>query len=352
MKDDLNAPILLLGHHGMVGSAIHKKLKSRGYRNILLRDIDDIDLRRQEEVEKLFAFEKPDYVFLAAAKVGGIVANDTYKAEFIYDNMAIALNVINSAYENGVNKLLNLGSSCIYPKYAPQPMKEDHLLSGKLESTNEPYAIAKISAIKLCRYYNEQYGTDFISVMPTNLYGLNDNYNLETSHVLPALVRKIILAKALMENDYETLRKDIEKRTLGFGLDKEITDDDKSIKNALEKTGINQDSVEIWGTGNVRREFMHANDMADACVYFMENVSEWDMGEFVNLGTGIDISIRELAETIKNIVGYEGELRFNPGKPEGAPRKLLDVSRARSLGWEARISLEKGIKMVIDNYMK
>jgi GDP-L-fucose synthase len=314
----------------------------------------DADLRRQDETERLFDKFRPEYVFLAAAKVGGIVANNTYKAEFIYDNLAIALNVINSSFQFGVTKLLNLGSSCIYPKFAPQPLKEEYLLTGQLEPTNEPYAIAKIAAIKLCRYYNEQYGTNYISVMPTNLYGPNDNFNLETSHVLPALIRKFILAKKLSEKDFDYIKFDLSRYKLGFGLDKimEMSEvlNDINIQSLLEKVGITKDSVTIWGTGNVRREFMYVDDLADACVYLMGNKDSGDVGEFVNIGSGEDVSIRELAELIKEIVEFTGEIIYNTLKPEGTPRKLLDVSRMNELGWKYKIKLEEGIRKVIKEY--
>lgn len=352
MKDNKDAKILICGYKGMVGSAIYANLKAKGYTNFILKDYEDIDLRRQADTEAMFEEIKPDYVFLAAAKVGGIVANNTYKAEFIYDNMAIAMNVINSAYKTGVKKLLNLGSSCIYPKFAPQPMKEEHLLTGELEPTNEPYAIAKISAIKLCRYFNEQYSTNYMSVMPTNLYGLNDNYNLEKSHVLPALIRKMILAKNLEEGNWEFLKMDLSRRAIGYGYDEKINLDDKeAVTDMLAKIGIRKEGVDIWGTGNVLREFLHATDMAAACVYFMENCEAKDMGEFVNIGTGTDLSIRELAELVKDIVGFGGNLDFDPSKPEGTPRKLMDVSRAFDLGWKPKITMREGITAVIDNYM-
>lgn len=341
--------ILICGYKGLVGSAILNTLKSKGYENLLLVDRDDIDFRRQNETEKLFDSEKPDYVFLAAAKVGGIIANNTYKAEFIYDNMAIALNIINSAKNSGVKKLLNLGSSCIYPKLAPQPMKEEHLLTGILEPTNEPYAIAKISAIKLCRYYNEQYGTNFISVMPTNLYGANDNYNLETSHVLPALVRKAMLGKALMSKDFDFIVNDLKRQPLGFDININF-DDNQSLINALSKVGITDSDIMIWGTGNVMREFLHVDDMADACVYLMEKSDYNEIGEFINIGTGKDITIKELSQLIMDIAGYKGTLRFDTGKPDGTPKKLLDISKLSSLGWKAKISLEDGVNMVINHY--
>jgi GDP-L-fucose synthase len=295
-----DAKIYVAGHRGLVGSAIMKKLKKEGYNNLVYRTSSELDLRRQEKVEEFFKDEKPDYVILAAAKVGGIQANDTYSAEFLYDNLMIETNVIDAAYQNNVKKLLFLGSSCIYPKFADQPMKEDYLLSGKLESTNEGYAVAKITGIKLCEHYNKQYDTNFISAMPTNLYGPNDNFDLETSHVLPALIRKFHEAKV---ND--------------------------------------EAEVVIWGTGKPRREFLHVDDLADSLLFLMNNYSG---DQFVNVGVGKDISILELAELIKDIVGFEGEIVNDLSKPDGTPRKLLDVTRLNDLGWEAQISLEEGIK--------
>ena len=294
------AKIYVAGHRGLVGSAIMRKLKKEGYNNLVYRTSSELDLRRQEKVEEFFKKEKPEYVILAAAKVGGIQANDTYSAEFLYDNLMIETNVIDAAYQNDVKKLLFLGSSCIYPKFADQPMKEDYLLSGKLESTNEGYAVAKITGIKLCEHYNKQYDTNFISAMPTNLYGPNDNFDLETSHVLPALIRKFHEAKV---ND--------------------------------------EDEVVIWGTGKPRREFLHVDDLADALLFLMNN---YDGDQFVNVGVGKDISILELAELIKDIVGFEGEIVNDLSKPDGTPRKLMDVTRLNDLGWEAQISLEEGIK--------
>jgi len=295
-----NAKIYVAGHRGLVGSAIMNKLKKEGYNNLIYRTSSELDLRRQEKVEEFFQVEKPDYVILAAAKVGGIQANDTYSAEFLYDNLMIESNVIDAAYQNDVKKLLFLGSSCIYPKFADQPMKEDYLLSGKLESTNEGYAVAKITGIKLCEHYNKQYDTNFISAMPTNLYGPNDNFDLETSHVLPALIRKFHEAKV---ND--------------------------------------EAEVVIWGTGKPKREFLHVDDLADSLLFLMNNYSG---DQFVNVGVGKDISILELAELIKDIVGFEGEIVNDLSKPDGTPRKLLDVNRLNDLGWQAQISLEEGIK--------
>jgi GDP-L-fucose synthase len=346
-----NSKILVAGARGLVGSAIIRTLRSKGYPDIIESDIDTVDFRKQSDTEQFFNDIRPEIVFLAAAKVGGIYANNTYKAEFIYDNLMIAANVVNSAKLFGVKKLLNLGSSCIYPKFAPQPLKEEYLLNGELEPTNEPYAIAKIAAIKLCRYYNEQYGTDFISVMPTNLYGSNDNFNLETSHVLPALIRKMLLAKWLREENTQQILKDISKYRLGFGLDQKITQNPDSLRDNLGEIGISSKSIQIWGTGNVRREFLHVNDMASACVYLMETYSAKEVGEFINIGTGEDTTIRELVYLIKELSGFDGEIIFDSTKPEGTPRKQLDVSRLRSLGWEAKISLREGIQSMINEYI-
>ncbi len=300
---DKDAKIYVAGHRGLVGSAIQKRLREGGYTNLLLRTSKELDLRRESEVEAFFDQERPEYVFLAAAKVGGILANSTYKAEFIYDNITIAANVIHVSYKTGVKKLLNLGSSCIYPKFAPQPMKEEYLLTGTLEPTNEPYAVAKIAAIKLCRYYNEQYGTNFISVMPTNVYGPGDNFDLETSHVVPAMIRKFHEAKV--------------------------------------HGGA---SVSIWGSGEPFREFLYVEDLADACVFLMKSFGAKDVGEFINVGTGSDIRIRDLSIMVQNVVGYKGEIRNDLSKPDGTPKKLLDVSRLNALGWKATTGLEEGIR--------
>lgn len=294
--------IYVAGHRGMVGSALLRRLEAGGFGRIVTRDSRALDLRRQEEVEQFFHRERPDYVFLAAARVGGILANDTYRGEFIYDNLLIEANIIEAARRYGVRKLLFLGSSCIYPKLAPQPLREDALLTGPLEHTNQPYAIAKIAGIELCDAYRAQYGCDFISVMPTNLYGPNDNYDLERSHVLPALIRKFHEAK---------------------------------------KQGL--PSVVLWGTGEPRREFMHADDLADACLFLMANHSG---PGFVNIGVGADIAIKELALLVKDIVGYGGALAHDLSKPDGTPRKLMDVSKLHALGWKARIGLEEGIRSV------
>jgi len=359
-----NSKIYVAGHRGLVGSAILRRLKEKGYSNIVVKTKEELDLRRQKDVEEFFEREKPDYVFLAAAKVGGILANSTYPAEFIYDNLAIALNTIHTAYKYGVKKLLNLGSSCIYPKLAPQPMKEEYLLTGSLEPTNEAYAIAKISAIKLVKYYNQQYGTNFISVMPTNLYGPNDNFNLETSHVLPALIRKFYLAKLLELGDIEGIKRDFQKYPIGFGLDKDVDfDDNESIIKVLSKLGITIHhtpltscvSLTIWGSGEVYREFLHVDDLADACIYLMENIDAKDMFKlcsdyFVNIGTGVDLTIKELALMVKEIIGFNGEISYDFSKPDGVKRKLLDINKLKSLGWETKISLSEGILREYKNY--
>lgn len=297
-----NSKIFVAGHRGMVGSAIVRKLQSEGFNNILTKTSNELDLRNQRNVADFFIHEKPEFVFLAAAKVGGIVANNTYRADFIYENLIIECNVIKSAFDSGVKKLLFLGSSCIYPKMAPQPLKEEYLLTGPLEPTNEPYALAKIAGLKMCEAFRDQYGVDYISAMPTNLYGPNDNYDLKNSHVLPALVRKFY--------------------------------------DALEN---NRPSVEIWGTGSPRREFLHVDDLADACFFLMENYSDRST---VNIGTGEDISIKELALLIKETFGFNGQLNFDTTKPDGTPRKLLSVAKLHQLGWKHSITLENGVASV------
>jgi len=301
---DKSSKIYVAGHRGMVGSAIVRKLNDEGFLNIIVRTSNELDLRNQKAVNNFFEKEKPDYVFLAAAKVGGIYANNTYRAEFLYDNLMIQSNVIHASYKYGVKKLLFLGSSCIYPKLAPQPLKEEYLLTGPLESTNEPYAIAKIAGIKMCEAYRSQYGCNFISVMPTNLYGPNDNYDLNNSHVLPALLRKFHQAR---------------------------------IKG--------EPYVTVWGSGTPMREFLHVDDLADACFYLMMNYNE---PGFINIGTGKDISIKELALLIKEIVGYKGDIKFDTSKPDGTPRKLMDVSKLHALGWKHKIELKQGIQMVYE----
>ena len=357
-----DSKIYIAGNTGLVGSAIVRKLKAEGYTNLVFTPYPEYDLRNQQQVEDFFRREKPDYVFLAAAKVGGILANSTYPAEFIYDNLMIATNVIHASYKYGAKKLLNLGSSCIYPKLAPQPLKEEYLLTGPLEPTNEPYAIAKIAAIKLCRYFNKQYGTNFISVMPTNLYGPGDNFNLETSHVLPAILRKMHLAKCFGNNDWDSIRKDLNKRPIEH-IDGNSSD--QAIIKILEKYGIYRStsipslknkkeisvnscnswtvSLKLWGTGTPRREFLYVDDLADAVFFLMNNYNATDIGEFVNIGMGKDITIKELAEIVKEIVGFKGEIEWDTSKPDGTPQKLLNVERIHKLGWKAKISLKDGI---------
>lgn len=300
--------IYVAGHRGMVGSAIVRKLTSLGYTNLLTRTSAELDLRNQQQVSDFFEVEKPEYVFLAAAKVGGIVANNTYRADFLYENLAIQNNIIHGSYLNKVKKLMFLGSSCIYPKLAPQPLKESYLLSGYLEPTNEPYAIAKIAGIKMCEAYRAQYGCNFISVMPTNLYGTNDNYDLVNSHVLPAMIRKFHEAKE---------------------------------KDASEMT--------LWGTGSPMREFLHADDLAEACLFLMENYNE---SELVNIGTGEDVTIENLAALVKQIIGFQGEIVWDTAKPDGTPRKLMDVSKLHGLGWHHKIALEDGIKLAYQDFLK
>jgi GDP-L-fucose synthase len=348
MSINKNSKIYIAGHRGLVGSAIVKNLESKGYTNLVYRTHKELDLTNQKAVEEFFESEKPEYVILAAAKVGGIVANNTYRADFIYENLAIQNNVIHQSYVQGVKKLLFLGSTCIYPKEAPQPMPEDCLLTSPLEYTNEPYAIAKIAGIKMCESYNIQYGTNFISVMPTNLYGPNDNFDLEKSHVLPALIRKIYLAKLLNEKKYDEVIKDLNLSTI------------EESKTYLAKFGVDENQVEIWGSGKPRREFLYSEDMADACVFLLENrdfkdIYDEDSKEIrnthINIGTGVDISIKELAELIQNIIGFKGSLSFNTDKPDGTMVKLTDPSKLNSLGWKHKVKLEDGIKTMYEWYL-
>lgn len=344
--------IYVAGHKGLVGSALMRKLQSEGFENIIIREFSELDLCNQTAVNEFFQREKPDYVILAAAKVGGIIANSTYPAEFIYQNIMIAANVIEASYKSGVKKLLNLGSSCIYPKLAPQPMKEDCLLTSELEATNEAYAIAKISAIKMCRYYNEQYGTNFISVMPTNQYGIGDNYNMETAHLLPMLLRRFHLAKLLKAGDFEAIKADLKRYKLGWGLDDKLNLDDKdSIVEALEGIGAYAYKVVVWGDGSPYRELMNSDDLADACFYLMQNKDYKEIGELVNITDGTDIQLKELILMVKDIVGFDGELVWDTTKPNGTPRKLMDATRIKSLGWSPKISLKEGIVSIYNYYV-
>ena len=355
-----DSKIYIAGHRGLVGSAIVNNLKAKGYTNIIGRTHKELDLLDQEAVKTFFETEKPAYVFLAAAKVGGIVANNTYRADFIYENLQIQNNIIHQSYKNNVKKLMFLGSTCIYPKNAPQPMSEDCLLTDTLEYTNEPYALAKIAGIKMCESYNIQYGTNYISVMPTNLYGPNDNFDLEKSHVLPALIRKIHCAKLLNEGKFDEVVQDLNVKDI------------EEAKTYLANFGVDKNRVEIWGSGKPMREFLWSEDMADACVFIMENRDFKDTysvvdsanttcspnevrnqkirNTHINIGTGVDISIKELAETIKEIVGFQGELYFNTDKPDGTMKKLTDVSKLHMLGWKHKIDLQTGIEKIYQWY--
>jgi GDP-L-fucose synthase len=387
-----NDKIYVAGHNGLVGSAIVKTLKSKGYPNIVGRSFTELDLRDPHAVDAFFQSEQPDYVFLAAAKVGGIVANNTYRAEFIYDNLMIQNNVIHSAYKHKVKKLLFLGSTCIYPREAPQPMREDALLTSPLEYTNEPYAIAKIAGIKMCESYNLQYGTNFLSVMPTNLYGPNDNFDLEKSHVLPALVRKIHLGKCLEDGNWDAIRADLKKRPIEgvnerksegeiidilhkYGIST-VSDNSPKIRENPKVQDKPQVRVEIWGSGKPRREFLWSEEMADACVHIMEKVNFDDVvrinspeirenpkpeirnpkleirNTHINIGTGKEISIKELAEQIKEKIGFKGELYFNTSKPDGTLRKLTDPSKLHSLGWHHKIEINEGIERMYEWYLE
>lgn len=348
-----DAKIYVSGYRGLVGSAIVRKLKEKGYANIVTRSSKELDLTNQADTLAFFKAEKPDYVFLAAAKVGGIMANQTYPAEFIYRNLMIDANVIHSSYLTGVKKLLNLGSSCIYPRLAPQPMKEDCLLTSELEKTNEAYALAKIAAIKMCRYYNEQYGTNYISVMPTNQYGIGDNFNMETAHLLPMIMRRFHLAKLLSANDFENIRADLRKYKLGWGIDEQIEyENNASLEKALNQVGAYRDKVVLWGDGSVYREMMNSDDLADACVYLMENKDYKDIGEHVNITKGDDIQLKDLFEIVKEITGFAGRLEYDPSKPNGTPRKMMDATRIKSLGWQPKIPLKQGIQQFYQWYVK
>jgi len=362
-----NEKIFVAGHTGLVGSAILKNLKEKGYVNFVLRTVEELNLCDQKQTAEFFASEKPRYVILAAAKVGGIIANNTYRADFIYENLMIQNNVIHQSYLNSVKKLVFLGSTCIYPKEAGQPMKETELLAAPLEYTNEPYAIAKIAGIKMCESYNLQYGTDFIAVMPTNLYGPNDNFNLETSHVLPALIRKIHLGKCLEDDNMQAIKHDLDKRPIE-GVNGKSPESE--ILNALEKYGVKRLSdrtsggkvqIEIWGTGTPRREFLWSEEMADATVYIMEKVSFKDIAAgiagkeirntHINVGTGKDISISEIACLIKEKIRFSGNLWFNAEKPDGTMKKLTDVNMLHSLGWHHKIEIDEGIERIYKWYV-
>ena len=352
---NLDSKIYIAGHRGLVGSAIWKQLKSKGYTNLIGKTSSELNLMDAVATQKFFEEEKPEYVFLAAAHVGGIMANNTYRADFIYNNLQIQQNVIYNAYQFGVKKLLFLGSTCIYPKEATQPINEDELLTNVLEYTNEPYAIAKIAGIKLCESFNIQYDTNFISVMPTNLYGPNDNFDLEKSHVLPAMIRKIFLSKCLMDNNIESLKKDFNKRPVE-GINGEHSLEE--IKAILSKYGVFENRVELWGTGKPMREFLWSEDMADACIYVMQNVDFKDLIKYkkeirnthINIGTGSDITIKDLSSLIARIIDYKGNISFDSSKPDGTMKKLTDPSKLNGLGWKHQVEIEEGVEIVFEWY--
>ena len=352
-----DSKIYIAGHKGLVGSAILESLTIKGYTNLIFKTHAELDLTNQNAVELFFIKEKPEYVILAAAKVGGIVANNTYRADFIYENMMIQNNVIHQSYLHGIKKLLFLGSTCIYPKHSPQPMSEESLLTSSLEYTNEPYAIAKIAGIKMCESYNLQYGTNFISVMPTNLYGPNDNFDLEKSHVIPALLRKIHLGKCLKNKDWNSIKADFEKNPVDEINGKSSIVD---ILEILEKFGIRENVIDIWGSGKPKREFLWSEDMADACIFLLEKTSfehtfshsdQEVRNTHINIGTGVDISIMELAKQIKITIGYNGAFNFDRSKPDGTMQKLTNVSKLHALGWKHTVSLDKGVEKMYAWYL-
>ncbi|NDV59652.1 GDP-L-fucose synthase [Bacteroides sp. 519] len=354
---DKQAKIYIAGHRGLVGSAIWRSLEQKGYTNLIGKTHSELDLMDAVAVREFFDKEQPEYVFLAAAYVGGIMANNTYRADFIYNNLQIQQNVIGESFKHNIKKLLFLGSTCIYPRDAKQPIKEDELLTAPLEYTNEPYAIAKIAGLKMCESFNLQYGTNYIAVMPTNLYGPNDNFDLEKSHVLPAMIRKIYLAKCLMNNDWEAIKQDLNKRPVeGITGSNNINE----ITTTLNKYGISANCVELWGTGKPLREFLWSEDMADACVYIMEQVDFNNLkgtGKeirncHINIGTGKEITIKDLSALIQSTVGYQGEIRFNSDKPDGTLRKLTDPSKLHALGWKHKIELEEGIARAYKWYVE
>lgn len=352
---DKEAKIYIAGHRGLVGSAIWRNLEQKGYNNLIGKTHRELDLMDAASVKEFFDKEQPEYVFLAAAYVGGIMANNTYRADFIYNNLQIQQNVIGESFRHNISKLLFLGSTCIYPKEAQQPMNEEELLTAPLEYTNEPYAIAKIAGLKMCESFNLQYGTNYIAVMPTNLYGPNDNFDLEKSHVLPAMIRKTHLAKCLMNNDWQSIKKDLNNRPVeGITGDSNI----EEIIKLLNKYGISADYVELWGTGRPLREFLWSEDMADACIYIMEHIDFNDLrgtGKeirncHINIGTGKEISIKDLSSLINKTVDYQGEIRFNSDKPDGTLRKLTDPSKLHNLGWRHKIELDEGVSRIYDWY--
>ncbi len=373
---ELNSKIYVAGHLGLVGGGIWRALERHGYTNLLGRSIDELDLINQQAVDGFFAAEKPEYVVLVAAKVGGIVANNTYRAQFLYENLMIEANVIHAAYKHGVKKLLFLGSSCIYPKLAPQPMVEEHLLTGPLEPTNEPYAIAKIAGIRLCDAYNRQYGTNFISAMPTNMYGPGDNYHPENSHVLPAMIRKMHLAHALERGEFEELARVYEReqksavkgQTSGGESPATQQPDNQQLIDWLTQSGITQATINkqrttelsLWGSGTPKREFLYSDDLAEACVFLLESIDYGDVAfedetgtvqSHVNVGSGREVTIKELAETVREVVGFEGGIEWDTSKPDGTPRKLMDSSKLRNLGWSPVVSMKEGIGLAYKDFL-
>ena len=356
---ELNSKIYVAGHRGLVGSAIWRTLEAKGYTNLIGRTHAELDLTDAVAVRTFFEAERPEYVFLAAAHVGGIMANNTYRADFLLKNLAIQQHVIGEAYRTGVKKLLFLGSTCIYPKEAPQPMPEDCLLTSPLEYTNEPYAIAKIAGLKLCESFNLQYGTNFLACMPTNLYGPNDNFDLERSHVLPAMMRKLILADALLRGDWASIRADLTRLPISLIPNVELASEEE-LAEALAHFGIYPDRVELWGSGTPMREFLWSEDMAEACVFLMEQINFDDLrpaeGEVrnchINIGTGTDVSIAELASRIKEVVGYQGEIRFDRSKPDGTMKKLTDPSKLHRLGWHHKVELDEGLQRMFRWYQE
>ena len=348
-----DSKIFLAGHNGLVGSAILRKFNQLGYKNIITASSKELDLTNQAMVNEFFKNNNPEYVIISAAKVGGIYANSAYPADFIYINSMIAINIIHASYEYGVKKLLNLGSSCIYPKLAQQPLKEECLLTGALEETNEAYAIAKILAIKMCQFYNKSYSTNFISAMPTNQYGEGDNFNMETAHVLPMILRRFHLAKLLEENNFEAIKKDLQKYKLGWNIDESINyNDNNSIQEALSKVGSYRDKVVMWGDGSVYREFMISEDLADACLFLMNNIDSNKIESHINITSGTDIQLKEVFNIVKSIVGFNGIIEYDATKPNGTPRKLMDNSKIQRLGWEPKIQLEQGILNFYNWYKK
>lgn len=339
------AKIYVAGHTGLVGSAIMRRLQKNGYENLIVRAHAELDLTDQAAVMRFFEAERPDYVFLAAAKVGGIIANKSYPADFIYTNLMIGLNIVNAAYRTGVKKLMNLASSCIYPKDVKQPMKEECLLTGDLEKTSEAYSLAKISILKMCAYYNRQYGTDYLTVMPPNQYGIGDNFSMETAHFLPMIIRRFHLAKLLERRDFDGIRKNLKKDSLGWGLDAEIDfQNEESLEKACNAVGAYRDKVTAWGDGSVYRELMNSDDLAEICVELMNTKNASDLGEFINIGTGEDVQMKDLLNMVKQIVGFDGKIEFDSSKPNGVFRKLLDSSRMNALGIRPKQTIQDGIR--------